>query len=129
MSNPSDPNNPSDPKTITMPPLSLIDPERVLHTETFQVLAKPSPKEIIQAMALIAKFLNQYGAELLRSEVVSASNPAIVGVLQASSNLEQGAIQLQQLLQQQQQGGFVDPRQPGGGPTRQGGSGGPFRTN
>ena len=71
-------------------------------------------------MAMLAKFINKYAGGLLLSEMLSNANPAIQGLNQAGSSLEQGAIQLHMLIQQhkqQQQAGMVDPRavrMPGG---------------
>lgn len=124
MDNPSNPSNPSNPKTITMPPLSAVDSDRILYTDILQVVAKPEPKEIVQTLARLAKFMNKFVAECLQSEVVSAANPATAALMNASATVEQGAIQLDQLAKQQS--GFVAPGQGAGGIKT---SGGPFRTN
>lgn len=118
--------NPSNPKTIIMPPLSAIDAERIVHTEVLQVVTNPEVKEIIQTLAVLAKFMNRFVAECLKSGVVSAANPATAALMNASATVEQGAIQLDQLAKQQS--GFVAPGQ-GGGRATGPGSAGPFRTN
>lgn len=93
---------------------------RVVYEHTATVLSKPTPKEIITEMALLAKFLNQLAAESLRSEVLSASNPAVAALFNASTQLESGGIALHQILQQQQTQGIAVPGQ---GPAGQGGPG------
>ena len=83
-------------------PTSAVDP-RILAADTFLILRQPTPFEIIQTMARVAKFINKYAGNALTSEVISAANPAMAGMFNASAQLEQGAVQLQQLLMQQQQ--------------------------
>ena len=92
-------------------------------TETLQLSASPTVPEIIRLMAKAANFLNMAAGELLRTRVVTASNPATVGLMQAAANLEQGAQAQQQQVMMQQAQAF------GGGP--QGGPQGvpPYRMN
>lgn len=99
---------------------------RKSHSETFTIHDRPTPKEVIETMAKMAKFLNKMAVAILRDDngpaIVSAANPASNSILQSSATLETGAIQFHMLLQQQ--GGLVGPPQgaPGGRP-------GPVRMN
>lgn len=113
----------------TQPPASkIIIPDipqhELLHSEEFSVRSNPSPTDIINVMARLAQFINLFMAEALRSKVISAANPASAGMMNASGTLEQGAIQLRALVQQQQQGAFAGP-----GPQQPQGPAGPFRMN
>lgn len=97
----------------------------LLHSEEFSVRSNPSPTDIVNTMARLAQFINLFMAEALRSKVISAANPASAGLMNASGTLEQGAIQLRALVQQQQQGAFAGPGV--GGPQQ--GPAGSFRMN
>lgn len=111
---PAPPNN----RVITLDNLQ----HELLHSEEFEVRSNPSPTAIINTMSRLAQFINLFMAEALRSKVISAANPASAGLMNASGTLEQGAIQLHALVQQQQQGAFA-------GPGPQGSQSGPFRMN
>lgn len=91
---------------------------RILREESFEVIENATPKDIITLMARTAKLLNHVLADCLGSELVGCANPATNSMSNASAALEQGAIQFEMLLRQQQQGAFAGP----GGPM-------PFRTN
>lgn len=78
-----------------------MDEQRILNTEIFHVVANPTHQEIVQTMGRLAKFCNQFMAECLKSGALSAANPASAGMMNASTQLETGAVQLTQLLQQQ----------------------------
>lgn len=95
----------------------------VLHSETFEIVSNPTPADIIQMLARMAQFANLFMAEALRSKVISAANPASAALMNSSATLEQGAIQLQQILNQQRQGAFAGV--PGVGPGM--GPQGPYR--
>ena len=99
---------------------------RKSHSETFTIHDRPTPKEVIETMARMSKFLNKIAVALLRDDmgpaIVSAANPASNAILQSSATLEQGAIQFHMLIQQQ--GGLVAPGQPVAG-----GRPGPQRMN
>jgi hypothetical protein len=103
-------------------PIIAIPDSRVAYEETFTIHKKPTPKEIIDLMAHLAKFLNKFAVELLRDDngpaIVSAANPAPNAVLQSSATLETAAIQFAGLVQQQQ--GLIGGAQVarGGGPQR-----------
>lgn len=88
----------------------------VVLTETFVVEANPTPADIVNTLARLAAFINAYIAEALRSKVVSAANPASAAMMNSSATLEQGSLQLRQLIQQQRQGAFGAP--PSGTPQR-----------
>jgi len=97
--------------------------KETLHSEEFAITSDPSPAEIVQMLARLAQFINLLMAECLRSKVISAANPASAALMNSSATLEQGAIQLQQLMQQRQQSAFsgVPGVPPGMGPQ------GPYR--
>lgn len=80
-------------------------------SETITIHDRPTPKELVDTMAKIAKFLTKMAVTILREDerpaMVSAANPASNSLLQASAVLEQGAIQFHMLIQQQ--GGLVGP--------------------
>lgn len=99
---------------------------RKSHSDTFTIHDRPTPKEVVDTMAKIAKFLTKMAVAVLRDDngpaIVSAANPAPNSILQASAALEQGAIQFHMLVQQQ--GGLVAPGQPVAG-----GRPGPQRMN
>ena len=96
----------------------------------FEVPEKISAQQVIKLMAENAKFLNKVISVVTTTELLSAANPALASLFNASAQLESGAMQLHQLLVQQQQmaqGGLVGPGA-GGGP--QPGTGrGPQRFN
>lgn len=92
-----------------------------ISSETFQVTENPAPADVVNTLARLAAFMNAYMAEALRCKVISALNPASGALMHASGTLEQGSIQLRQLIQQQ--AGFA-----GGPPAQQSGPG-PFRMN
>ena len=74
--------------------------------ETFAVQPNPTPTDVVNMLARLAAFINAYMAEALRSKVISAANPASAALMNSSSTLEQGSLQLRALIQQQQQGAF-----------------------
>src|SRR5665213_3906588 len=84
------------------------------HSETFTIHDRPTPKEVIDTMAKMAKFLNKMAVAILRDDngpaIVSAANPASNAILQSSACLETGAVQFHMLVQQQ--GGLVGPGAP-----------------
>jgi hypothetical protein len=89
-----------------------------LLAETFEVPSSPTPDELIRTMARLANYLNLLCAEALRSRVVSAANPSVMSMMNASTNLEQGAIAERQQMAMRAQGGgqqFVGPGGQGGG--------------
>jgi hypothetical protein len=99
-----------------------------LLTESFEVLPSPTPDELIRLMARMANYMNLLVAEALRARNVTAANPSVMSMMNASANLEQGAQAERQVMAMRAQGQFV-----GGGP---GGPGGgvppgmpPFRMN
>jgi hypothetical protein len=88
-----------------------------LLVEQFEVPANPAPDELIRTMARLANYLNLLCAEALRSRVVSAANPSVMSMMNASANLEQGAIAERQQMAMRAQGGgqFAAPGGQGGG--------------
>lgn len=111
---------------IVPSPAALPSASDPLHTEEFVVPHNPSPNDIVQTLAHLAQFMNLFAAECLRSKVVSAANPATAALMNASAAVEQGGIQLLQLIRQQQQGAFAGP---GAGPQGAPQGPGPFRMN
>lgn len=99
--------------------LRVISGKEPLYTDTFTVEPNPTPTDIVNTLARMAKFSNAYIAEALRSGVITAANPATAALMNSSATLEQGALQLQQILAQRS--GFA------GGPPPAGPM--PFRTN
>jgi hypothetical protein len=96
----------------------------------FRIPEKFTVEMIISDMAKFSQHLNKYAGAMLTSGIMSAANPATVGIIQASATLEQGAMQqvqqLRELAAQQQAmgGGLVNP-----GPSGPGGPRGPQRFN
>lgn len=97
---------------------------------SFRIPEKFTVQMIVEDMAKFAQFLNKYTGAMLTSGILSAANPATVGLIQASATLEQGATgqvqQLRELHAQQlamQGGGLVSGQ---GGPGGPGGPGGGF---
>lgn len=74
---------------------------RVKRVEAFEIVEQPTPEEVMKLMARVAKMLNHYVSEVLRTELLSCANPATNALCNASATLETGAIQFQMLLQQQ----------------------------
>ena len=94
-------------------------------TETLTLPTNPTPKQVIEIMAKVAKFLTKTAVEILsehdgKPAMVSPANPAPNSMLQSAATLETGAIQFDMLIQQQ--GGMITPQNVPG--ARQG-----FRTN
>jgi hypothetical protein len=111
------------PRIISTPPAAPAPKERkVLREETFEVIENATPKDVITLMARVAKLLNHHIADILRSELVGCANPGSNAMSNASAALEQGAIQFEMLIRQQQQNAFAGP----GGPQPMPGG---FRTN
>ncbi len=93
----------------------------VLATTPVDILAMPTPAQVIKFMATCAKLINRQVGVVLANESMTAANPACQGMVAAGSALEQGAMQLDQLLrqlaaQQQQAAGLTMPGQGGAGP-------------
>lgn len=107
------------PRIITVPSPK---ERRVLREETFEVIENATPKDVITLMARTAKLLNHYIADVLRSELVGCANPGSNAMSNASAALEQGALQFEMLVRQQQGQPFAGP----GGPAPVPGG---FRTN
>lgn len=131
----SDQNESSKPHVITSPaanpsPTSAPTSSRSpLLVETFEVLPSPTIDEIVRLMARMANFCNLYAAEALRARIVTASNPSVMAMLNASANLEQGAIAQRQQQAMAAQGQFAAPGQGGPGPGGPMGGPPPFRMN
>ena len=89
----------------------------------FEVPAKPSCQQVIKLMAENAKMINKMIAQVTTTELLSAANPALAALFNASAQLESGAMQLHQLVEQHkamQQGGLVGPGGGGGVPQQAG---------
>jgi hypothetical protein len=99
---------------------------QTLLTETFEIHTAPTPDELVRLMARLANYMNLLCAESLRSRNVTAANPSVMAMMNASANLEQGAQGERQLMAMKAAGQFTGV--PGaGGP---GGPGvPPFRMN
>lgn len=89
--------------------LRVISGKEPIYSDTFTVEADPTATDIVNTLARLAKFANQYIAECLRSGVMSAANPASAALMNSSATLEQGALQLQQILAQRS--GFAGAQQ------------------
>ena len=119
------PDQPEDSKPRIVQPLPV---RESLLTESFDIHPNPTVDEIIRTMARMANFMNLLCAEALRSRVVTAANPSVMSMMNASANLEQGAQAQRQQLAMQAAGQFAAPGQgPGPGPGGHGGA--PFRMN
>lgn len=94
-----------------------------LLTESFDIHSAPTPDELVRLMARMANFSNLLVAEALRSRNVTAASPAVMAMMNASANLEQGALAQRQQMAMQAAGQFAAPGQ--GGP----GMPPPFRMN
>lgn len=119
---------------IEMPPPVTIDGDAATSAAThatFSIAAKPSCQQIIKLMAEQAKFLNKVIATVTGTELLSAANPALASLFNASAQLESGAMSLHQLVVQHQQqlaqGGLVGPGASGAGGPGGAGDMGPGR--
>lgn len=101
--------------TPAAPQTATASTRTILLSEAFEVPANPTLDELIRTMARMANFCNLMAAECLRSRVVTASNPAVMATLNASANLEQGALQQRAQMQMAAAGQFAAPGQGGGG--------------
>lgn len=81
--------------------ISVISGKESIYSDTFTVESNPTAADIVNTLARMAKFSNAYIAEALRSGVISAANPATAALMNSSATLEQGALQLRQIMQQQ----------------------------
>ena len=87
---------------------------KIICTETLTLNSNPQPREIIEIMAKVARFLQRTAVEILSEKdgkmaMVSAANPAPNALLQCAATLENGAMQFDALVKQQ--GNLIGPGQ------------------
>lgn len=82
-----------------------------LHTETFTFPDDPTIKDALKLMDLVSKFLTKAAVTLLTEKkgTFPAIHPAPAHLLQAASTLQNGCANLEMIIHQQGQQGFVAP--------------------
>ena len=99
-----------------MPEPISIEPKdpTILYTKTLSIPVKPTPKQVIELMAEVAKLLSKMSVQILRDDngpaMCSPANPAPNAMLQSAATLETGAIQFDALVKQQ--AGLIGPQGP-----------------
>jgi hypothetical protein len=81
-------------------------------TETLTIPLDIQPKQVLELMAKLARFQQRLAVEILAEKdgkpaMVSAANPAPNALLMCASTLENGGMQFEALLRQQQ--GLIGP--------------------
>ena len=118
--------DPQDNKPHVVPPAVInaaVAGRESLLAESFDIHSNPPIDEIVRVMARLANFVNLLAAESLRSRVVTAADPSVMALMNASANLEQGA------QAQRQKQAMIAAGQFAGVPGQGGPGGPPFRMN
>lgn len=117
--------NQEDNKPQIVPPTGTRAVRESLLDETFSIHSAPAIDELVRLMARMANFMNLLTAEALRSRNVTAADPSVMAIMNASANLENGAQAQRQKQAMIAAGQFAGVGGPGAG----GPGGPPFRMN
>ena len=118
----SDQNEENKPKIVTPLPIApgltqqgtAASARESLLDETFSIHSAPAIDELVRLMARMANFMNLLTAEALRSRNVTAADPSVMAIMNASANLENGAQAQRQKQAMIAAGQFAGVGGPGG---------------